>query len=218
MPILEDVPLSVSTIRKRALLKTLERAREFDKLASLQVARDPALSSLERDELSRRIDLVRKHQSRVSDELAAIEQQNAAVRRSRSSWNAADQLERVRRRQGLFRSEADRNAAILGFLERERSRNAALTRDQWRRAQATAASRGKYDVKQAYRLSGMDPSTASFRGEADFYSLRGVDVDTPPYVDPCVEYRRRQRNRREVFFARGIAGRGYRSPHSRPPC
>ena len=50
-----------------------------------------------------------------------------------------------------------------------------------------------------------------------FENLRGVDTDD--LYDPCVEYKAKQKVRREVMFAQRSAARGYRGDrYSRSPC
>lgn len=206
-----------SGLRERALKKTLARV-EASLTAQLQV-RERGLSPLE-VELNRQNEMLLKDaRARLSDSLSTIRQQNAAEDEAEKRLRKLTPLQRASRREGLFRrSEQDRQAAILGFLERERRARAPLSREARARAQAIAASRGQFDVKSAYRRYAAyagHPGVSSSFGVGD---LRGVDISVDE-VDPCVEYKGRQVIRREVMFAQRNAGRGYRGKrYSRSPC
>lgn len=207
---------SLSNIRERALQKVLDRRAAYaekhaDVLTALQDRRSLDLSL---DELARQRQALAYYAQvidRQDELLQSIRNQNKAIEADK----AANPLRPAARR-------SYGPSAILGILERERRHTAPLSRGAYARAQALAASRSKLDMKSAYRKSGTPMSqSAAFRGEADFYDLHGVSVspaDVGVFPDPCVEFERRERVRREVMFARGFAERGYRGRHFRKVC
>lgn len=209
---------SLSTIRERALKQALDRrAAYLEKHAdTLEALQDRRSADLSLGELTRQRQALAYYETAFarSDELVqTIRKQNALIEADK----AANPLRPAARRRPWD------EAAILGILERERARTGALSRGALARAQALAASRSKFDLRSAYRKSGTPMSqSAAFRGEADFFDLRGVDVAPAevgaPALDPCVEMLRKQKMRREVMFARGFAARGYGGRHYRRVC
>lgn len=198
-------PPPLSNIRERLLLSKLDRVDSYvaDREAALQVA-------IERGSVSRsyiavnqqELNSFRDLRENLRDGLETIRRQDAAEQKLESERKAAIALDPVRERKGFFRSSNERNAAILGFLERERRQNAPLTREAWSRAQAIAASRRSYD-----------PESSQLRGRrGSEYSPSASDLAGS---DPCVDYEMASRSRREVMFANGSAGVGYRVRHKR---
>ena len=158
---------SLSNIRERALKQALDRRaavleKHADTLDALQDRRSLGLSL---DEIARQRAALRYYETvfdRSNELISTIRKQNADIAADR----AAHPLRPAARRQQFDK------AAILGLLERERGRTAALSRGALARAQAIAASRSKLDLRSAYRKSGTPMSDdASFRGEASFYYL-----------------------------------------------
>lgn len=174
-----------SGLRERALQSVSRRAsaEEFLTRAELLQARERDLSPVYIDALTERVTQFEDFRSkslellravRRQDELADEDEQSRALHPSRDVDFS------------LYRSSKDRNAAILGVLERERRRNAPVSRATLERAKALAASRRQ------------------------FRKSRGLpqDYDYTQLAD-CIGADRAQRVRRQVMFGLGLAERGY---------
>lgn len=204
-------PVPKSNIRERALERTLARRREqLDYAVKAREVR--GLSPVERL-------LNQQHAELIKGDLNRLSEARKALRAAKAAEDQADvefrRLSPARERQGLFRSDQSRMAAILGYLDRERRQVAPLSREAEARAKAIAASRGLYDVKSAYRRNAPIPGVSGTFGPEH---LRGVDVAAAD-VDPCTEYKMRRVVQREVMFALRKASRGYPGRRDvRSPC
>lgn len=174
------------SIRERALASVTRRASDEEVLtrAELLQASERDLSPVYINALQERLDLFEDFAPKSSNFINEIRRQNSVA--------DADEQERAllpARDLGFSaaRSTRDRNAAILGILERERRRNAPLSRAALERAKALAASRRRFRQSRGLPL------------DYDYTSLT-----------PCIEADERERVRRQVMFARGSAGVGYR--------
>lgn len=195
-------PPPLSNLRERLLKSKLDQVDAYEaKFATaLQEASDrglsPVLLRINQQELAS----IRGLRSNLRNGLETIKQQGAAERKAEQSTlrEVRDPLARSRLRRGFYRTEQDRNAAIEGILERERRRTAPLTREAWSRAKAIAASRRLYDFQYS-----------QLRGSRGY----GYIPASGDFADPCADYLRSSKVRKEVLFAKGLAGIGHRSPH-----
>lgn len=203
-------PPPLSNIRERLLRQQSRRLAEHEAEATraLQAKAKTSLSPLEAHLNAQYLDLISTAQKRYRDQLDLIEQQNVAAREAQKRLASLSPLERQRNREGFYRSGADRSAAILGILERERRRTAPLTREAYARAEAIAASRRLYD-----------PQSSQLRGSRGYgYAPNLSEIVPTQAFDPCIDYAKTQSVRRQVMFAQGSAGYGYRTRHRRSPC
>lgn len=191
-------PAPRSRIRERLLLKQLERLGREPGLA-LKARPDALFPGTEG--YSPPSGNLRAAMVQLRNQLTLVEQQNAAARADETRFRKLTALEqRAEVGEFLHRSTRDRSTAIAGVLERERRRFAPLTRDAFLRAQATAAARRRLEEALFFHRGGHRAASKKslFAG-----SYAGVDVD----YNPCID----QVKRREVMFADGTAGRGWRS-------
>lgn len=203
-------PPPINNLRERLLKEQARRLSEHKIEATLAVQAKlrASLSPVEARLNAQYLQLIEGAEQRFRDQLALIERQNVAARETNERLRRLSPLERERNRDGFYRSGQDRTAAILGILDRERRRSAPLTREAYARAEAIAASRRLYD-----------PLASELRGQRGYgYMPSKGDIVPSVDYDPCVEYRASQKVRREVMFAKSLAGRGYRTSHRRSPC
>lgn len=202
-------PPKLSNLRERLLKEKartveIEQAR-VEKLLQDQLSTGPvSRSSIAVNQ--QYLEQIKGMSQFLRDGLETVKRQNDAERKTESDLRKLSPLQRESKARGFYRSSNERNAAILGILERERRLSAPLTREAWSRAQAIAASRRFYD-----------PETSQLRGSRGSpYSPSAYDIDLAKAgFDPCVEAKA---VRREVMFAQGTAGKGYRVRHRRRPC
>lgn len=202
-------PPPLTKLRERLLQQQANRllAHRETSIRALQDA-SSRLSPLELRLNAQYIENLEAASGRLRDQIELIRKQNVAEREAETSLSRQSPLERTRNRTGFFRSSTERTAAILGILERERRRSAPLTREAFSRAEAIAASRRFYD-----------PSQSQLRGGRGYgYAPTTAEILATSSYDPCDEYRLNQKTRRQVMFAKGLAGTGYRTSHRRSPC
>jgi hypothetical protein len=113
-----------------------------------------------------------------------------------------------------------KRSAFLNLLNAERSRTARLSAEGWKKAKAAASDRREFHPQ---RGDFDEPAFTRFGTEA----LRKLSPtayprmwakDLPRFLNPniaipCIQ----RRARREVMFAKKLAGRAYRTPHHRNP-
>ena len=121
------------------------------------------------------------------------------------------QKERMRRSAQLQRS-------LFLTLERERSQRTKLSEEGWKKAQAAASDRRRFHPQRQdfdYAASTRFGTIAHTVLSKAYYPKMWAK-DLPRYLNPTVAIPCIQRHaRREVLFAKKLAGKGYRSPHHR---
>lgn len=202
-------PPPLTNLRERLLQSKLAQVGEYERRfeSSLQASIDRGAVSRSQIAVNRQeLNTVRALREKLRDDIEIVRRQDAAERRAEVELQKQTPLDRTRSRRGFFRSSNERNAAMLGILERERRQSAPLTRGAFDRAKAIAASRRLYD-----------PDASQLRGSRGSpYSPSPQDfAATQTGVDPCLDAKR---VRREVMFAQQSAGIGYRTAHRGRPC
>lgn len=123
------------------------------------------------------------------------------------------QKERLKRSAQLQRS-------LLLTLNRERDQRTKLSEEGWKKAQAAASDRRRFHPQRHdfdYAASTRFGTVADKVLAKRFYPKMWAK-DLPRYLNPTVAIPCIQRHaRREVMFAKKLAGKGYRTPHHRNP-
>lgn len=198
MPISKFNPPPRSNLRERLLKERSKLLRDHIKTARmLQAERiEFALSPLEIRLNDEYIKDLERGLSRLEEQTSFARLQN--VEQDEIEQNVLreqeDTLQPSSIRYGYYRSGNERNTAMAGVLERERTRLEEFTRVPIGRVQAIAAARRK--AREA--ALGLSPGSL--------------------ISDPCEEYRFAAKVRKQVMFAKGLAGTGYKTAHrSRKP-
>jgi len=194
-----------TSLRERLITDRLSRVSDDITLlrSALQESEIRGLSQAEISSLE--VDLSNRERFRqnATNELGFIRAQNTAE----TEIEDTEALRPTRERGASFyRTENTRTAAILGTLERERRNAALFTREAISRAKSIdAKGRGQQEYYNQF--------TKKFHG----VGIKGYAA-AASLSDPCIDYKWRQKVRREVLIARGL-NTGHRSAHrSRSPC
>lgn len=191
-------------LRERLLNDRLARVSDDISLLSsaLQEAETRGLSPAEISSLEVDLSNRMRFQQDATNELTFIRAQNTAE----TEYEEQEALSPSKNRDGFYRTDNTRTAAILGTLQRERRQNALFTREAISRAKSIdAKGRGQQEYYNEF--------TKRFHG----VGIKGYAA-AASVSDPCIDYRYYQSVRRQVMFARGLNS-GWRSPHKRrSPC
>lgn len=202
------------TLRERLLsgkLAQVEQALAV-KTDELQTLLRVGLSPAKIDQRQFELDALRDLKANLQNGLETVARQNVAT-------VAGDEEEEETRTIGPWRTQR----AFLDNLQRERVKLAALSRNQWSSAKATAAKRSRRikwdDVSPGVNLNYQDVEKEE---HPSWYSAKEGVVrsymfakETLTGIDPCIE---QKKVRREVMFAQRSAGIGYRTRHEWKPC
>lgn len=202
-------PAPRTALRERLIQQQASRVRDLEARARvLQAERTTRLSPVEARLNAQYIELLQTANRRLADTLTSIKQQSAAEAKAETELRKLTPLERTSKARGFYRSSNERNAAILGILQRQRLQSMPLSREAERRAKAIAASRRFSNAVQDKLSHG----TGLMGSRGYDYAVRPSDL-----YDPCVQHVFREAVRKEVLFALK-RNRGWRTPHRKGPC
>lgn len=175
---------------------------------------------------ARRVErLVASHERDLSKIARQSEKSNQSKKNSVSlSREINDFLQRVygevntRQKARLDTGRAAKRSAFLTTLNRERDLRRRLSEEGWKKAKAAASDRrqfhpqrGDFDFQASTKYG-----TVADTVLRKFYYPKMWAKDLPRYLNPTIAIPCIQRHaRREVMFAKKLAGKGYKTPHNR---